>query len=411
MRESEHAARSALRRVTTLIDYDPFSAEVLDDPYPVYQRLREESPVHHLEKYDAYALSRFEDIWQVSSDGLNYTVTRGTSAPQLLSKVMPVFPNLNHLDPPAQTELRKQLWHFFSPRAVLAYEARLRDFLVERLEALLPRGGCDVMEDLAFPVSARMACIAVGFPEEDAEELVAVVQRIFRRQDDVEGMPPDAMAAFGEAERYLLELVERRLQEGVTADNPVNAIISIPEIDREAPSPDTRASHLMLMLTGSTETFPKTFASALYRLWQHPDQRARVIADPTRIPSAFDEALRYDMPTQFLCRTLLRDVELRGVRMREGCPLLLLYPSGNRDPHEFDAPDRFDIDRRPDRILTFGHGLHRCLGVHFAKLEGRVLLEEVLARIPAYEVDEANIHRERTEFVQGFRHLPIHFNL
>ena len=103
MRESEHAARSALRRVTTLIDYDPFSAEVLDDPYPVYQRLREESPVHHLEKYDAYALSRFEDIWQVSSDGLNYTVTRGTSAPQLLSKVMPVFPNLNHLDPPAQT--------------------------------------------------------------------------------------------------------------------------------------------------------------------------------------------------------------------------------------------------------------------------------------------------------------------
>ena len=183
-------------RTALVIDYDPFSAQVLEDPYPVYQRLREESPAHHLEKYDAYALSRFEDIWRVSSDGENYTVTRGTSAPQLLSKVMPVFPNLNHLDPPAQTELRKQLWRFFSPRAVLTYEAQLREFFVERLETLLPRGGCDVMEDLAFPVSARMACIAVGFPEEDAAQLVNLVQRIFKRQDDVEGMPPDAMAAF-----------------------------------------------------------------------------------------------------------------------------------------------------------------------------------------------------------------------
>ena len=411
MRESEHAARGSRARTAVVIDYDPFSAEALDDPYPIYQRLREESPVHHLEKYDAYALSRFEDIWQVSSDAEHYTVTRGTSAPQLLSKVMPVFPNLNHLAPPGHTELRKQLWRFFTPRAVLAYERQLRDFLVERLEALLPGGRCDVLGDLAFPVSARVACIAVGFPEEDAELLVDLVQRIFRRRDDVEGMPPDAMAAFQEAETYLRELTKSRLARGVEADNPVNALLAVPEIDREAPSADTRASHLMLMLTGSTETFPKTFASALYRLWQHPEQRTQLVADPELIPGAYAEALRYDMPTQFLCRTLLCDVEMRGVKMREGCPLLLLYPSGNRDPREFDEPDHFDIHRRPERILSFGHGLHRCLGAHFAKLEGRVLLEEMLARVPDYTVDEAHIHRERTEFVQGFRHLPIDFNL
>lgn len=392
------------------MDYDPFSAEVLDDPYPVYARLREESPVHHLEKYDAYAVARFEDIWQVSSDTENYTVTRGTSAPQLLSKVMPVFPNLNHLDPPGHTALRKQLWHFFTPRAVLAFERQLRDFLVERLEEMLPQGRCDVLGDLAFPVSARIACIAVGFPEEDVGMLVGLVRRIFQRRDDVEGMPPDATEAFQETEAYLRDLTDRLLRRGVEADNPVHAMLAAPEMDGEAPSPGTRASHLMLLLLGSTETFPKSFANGIYRLWQHPDQRAQLAADPGRIPRAFDEILRYDMPTQFLCRTLLRDVELRGVRMREGCPLLMLYPSGNRDPREFPDPDRFDIHRRPDRILTFGHGAHRCMGVHFAKLEGRVLLEEVLARIPDYAVDEAGIRRERTEFVQGFRTLPIDFN-
>jgi cytochrome P450 len=393
-----------------VVEYDPYSEAVLDDPHPVYRALREESPVHYLPKYAAWALSRFEDIWSVSTDALDFSVRSGTSAPQLLSKQMPVFPNLNHLDPPAHTELRKRLWHFFSPRAVIAYEDRLRRFLVARLEELAPQSGCEVMDELAFPVSARVACIAVGFPECDAAQLVSLVQRVFRREDGVEGMAPDAVAAFSEMQDYLQRLARERLARGVAPDNPVNALLTVPEIESAQPALETRASHLMLLLTGSTETFPKTFASALYRLWQYPDQRRELVENPALIPAAFDEVLRFDMPTQFLCRTLLRDVELRGVRMRAGHTVLLLYPSGNRDPREFRDPDRFDIHRRAPRILTFGHGVHRCLGVHFAKLEGRVMLEETLARWPDYQIIESGIRRERTEFVQGFRHLPIQFS-
>jgi cytochrome P450 len=392
-----------------MIDYDPFSDQALEDPYPLYRELREEEPVHYLEKYDCYALSRFEDIWQVSSNGVDYSVRKGTSAPQLLSKILPVFPNLNHMDPPQHTELRKDLWSFFTPRAVLAFEDRLRRLVRERLEGLLPQGGFDVMGDLAFPVSSRVACIMVGFPEEDADPLVDLVRRFFKREDDVVGMTADGMAAYEELQAYLEDLTRKRIAQGATADSPVDTIITRETLDDERPSIDVRASHLMLMLLGSTETFPKTFANALYRLAEHPDQRAEVIADPSLIPDAFDEVLRYDMPTQFLCRTTLRDVSLHGVTLREGRPVMLLYPSGNRDSREFDRPDRFDIHRRAPRVLSFGHGVHRCMGMHFAKLEGRVLLEETLRAIPDYEVDVSGIRQERTEFVRGFRTLPVRF--
>lgn len=392
-----------------MIDYDPFSDQVLEDPYPAYRALREQSPVHYLEKYDCWALSRFEDIWQVSSDATHFTVRQGTSAPQLLSKILPVFPNLNHIDPPKHTELRRDLWRFFTPRAIRAYEKRLRALTRERLEALRPLGVLDVMNDLAFPVSSRMACLMVGFPEEDADSLVDLVRRFFRREDDVKGMTEDGMAAYEEMNVYLQDLTRRRLGEGASNDSPVDTLISRETLDGEHPSVEVRASHLMLMLLGSTETFPKTFASALYRLAEHPDQRAEVVADPSLIPDAFDEVLRYDAPTQFLCRTTLCDVEVGGITLRQGRPVLLLFPSGNRDDREFEDPDRFDIHRRAPRTLTFGAGIHRCMGVHFAKLEGRVLLEETLRAIPEYAIDEREIRRERTEFVRGFRRMPIHF--
>jgi cytochrome P450 len=389
--------------------YDPFSDEVLDDPIPVYARLRREAPVYHLESYDAWALSRFDDIWRVSSDPVAFTTRLGTSAPQLLSKVLPPFPNLNHMDPPQHTALRKRLWKFFSPRAVLAYEERLRRSVVSRLETLLPLGRFDVMGDLAFPVSAKMACIAMGFPEEDSDRLVGIVQRFFGREEGVVGMGPKAMAAYAEMERTLQDLARTRLAAGVAAGSPVDAVLSEPRIDDEVPSVETRAAHLMLLLTGSTETFPKTFASALFRLAEHPDQRAELVSEPALVPDAFDEVLRYDAPTQFLCRTTLQEVEIRGVRIPAGRPVLMLYPSANRDEDEFDAPDRFDIHRRAERILTFGHGVHRCLGIHFAKLEGRVMLTELLRRVPDYQIDHAGAERLRTEFVQGFARLPIEF--
>jgi len=129
--------------------------------------------------------------------------------------------------------------------------------------------------------------------------------------------------------------------------------------------------------------------------------------DPKQIPAAYDEILRYDMPTQFLCRRLVRDVELRGERLREGDAVMFLFASANRDEREFADPDTFDVTRRPQRILSFGAGTHACLGTHVARLEGKITFETLLARAPSYEVDLDGAERLRTEFVQGFATLPI----
>jgi cytochrome P450 len=167
------------------------------------------------------------------------------------------------------------------------------------------------------------------------------------------------------------------------------------------------ARHLLLLVVGATETFPKVFASALLRLWEYPDQRRVLCEEPALIPMALKEVLRFDTPTQWLGRTVIRDYELRGQKFRPGQPVLLIFPSANRDELEFDEPDRFDIQRDAERILTFGHGAHRCLGNHLAQMEGLVLLEEVLGRFPEYEVLTDALVRPATEFVQGYSEFPI----
>jgi cytochrome P450 len=149
------------------------------------------------------------------------------------------------------------------------------------------------------------------------------------------------------------------------------------------------------------------FSSAIYLLHKHPDQRAECAKDPSLIPDAFNETLRYDMPTQFLMRTLVNDVELHGVTMREGCPVMFLYPSANRDKREFENADTFEIKRRPPRILSFGHGIHACIGLHYARMEGRLCLEWMLENLPEYAVEEEKLQRIRTEFVQGWEQMPV----
>ena len=167
------------------------------------------------------------------------------------------------------------------------------------------------------------------------------------------------------------------------------------------------AVHLNMLVIGGTETFPKVFSAALHRLWQNPEQRAACVCDPERIPEAFHETLRYDMPTQMLGRTVARDIEIHGQTLRAGSGLMFLWGSANRDEREFPDPDTFDISRRAPRILSFGHGQHMCLGAHVARLEGRILLEELLRAFPEYEVEETKAVRLRSEFFRGFARLPI----
>ena len=389
-----------------MVDYNPFSAEIMENPYPIYRQLRTEAPVYRLADYPCWALSRFEDVWNASMDAKSYSVALGTTPAQQLTKVQPVTPMINNLDPPDHTRLRSQFRPFFAPARIRDLDPTIRALFASALDELVERGGGDLVGEFGTRVATKIASIVAGIPLEDGEMLYELVKRFFGREEGVDGMTQDGIAAMMEMFEYFGELARKRRAVGTHGADPLDILIDFEQEGRPF-SDEEIASHMSMLLIGGSETFPKVFANLARRLAEYPDQRAKVAADPSLAPDAFTEGLRYDMPTQFLGRTLIRDVEIRGEKLREGESVIFLYASANRDEAEFDDPDRFDIERRPPRILSFGHGTHACLGIHVAKAEGRIALEELLARDAEYEIDLDGAERLRTEFVQGFASLPI----
>jgi hypothetical protein len=399
-----------------MVEYDPFSDVLRDDPFPTYARLRAESPVHYVERLDVWALSRFDDVWQAGADPATFSSPgpplQTMATAEIIQSEDPVDAaargSIFGMNPPQHTELRKRLAAFFSPRGVGRLEERVRAVAHDCVAAALPRGQLDVIGDLAAQVSTRVVCLLLGLPLEDGPHLTRVVTRFFAREPGVEGMPPDAMAASAELNEYLLGAVQERRRRGVGDADVLDLYMSAAIDDRPYDEAEL-ASHLMTLVVGGTETLPKVFAGGVWQLARHPAQRAELVADPSLIPHAFTEIARYEMPTQFLSRTASVDTEVRGQPIRAGQGVLLLYRSANRDAAEFDDPDVFDIHRRPSRILSFGHGTHVCLGQHAARLEAKIMYEELLAAIPDYGVREEDIVPARSEFVAGYLSMPITF--
>jgi cytochrome P450 len=388
------------------IGYDPFSEAVRNDPYPWYERLREEAPAYYMEPYDAWALSRFQDIWDASADTASYSAAKGTTPAQLLTKDQPVAPMINLMDPPQHSQMRAVIRKRFLPQSVRALEPEARRLAGELLDAAREQGGFDAVVDFGARVSVTMTCLAIGLPVEDGPMLTRLVQRFFHHDPDTGGFSADGQAALGELIDYCGQMVRERRRAPGDADRAIDAVCRF-ELDGRRFEEAEAASHVSMLVIGGSETFPKVLANGLLRLWQHPDQRALLARAPAQIPAAFEEILRFDMPTQMLGRTLKADVELHGEKLRAGQSVVFLYASANRDDREFLDPDSFDVLRRPPRILSFGAGAHQCLGKHVAQMEGRVCFEEILARFPEYEVEEARAVRLHTEFVQGFASLPV----
>jgi hypothetical protein len=391
-----------------MVDYNPFSDEIIKgDPLPIYKRLRDEAPAYYLEQYDTWALSRFEDIWKASGDMRNLTAEKGTTSAHLLTKVQPVTPMINMMDAPDHTRLRGAFRKSFAAPETALLEPMIREIVTGCIDRALERGEMDVMGDLSSQVAVTVACTISGLPAEDGPLLNELVWRFFKREEGHDGMTEAGLAAMTEMFAYFHEKIAGR-RSGTPKDDVLQKLI---EFEQDgAPLDDASiASHLSMLIIGGSETFPKTFASILRRLWEYPDQRRMCIDDPKLIPDAFNEGLRFDMPTQFLMRVVKRPVEFAGTQMTEGQAIMFLYHSGNHDEREFSEPDRFDILRRPPRILSFGYGPHSCLGINVARLEAKVCLEEVLRRLPDYEVDLDRAERLETEFVQGYWKLPITF--
>jgi cytochrome P450 len=390
-----------------MIDYDPYSDEVLADPHVFYDRLREEAPAYFVEKYNAWALTRFEDVWSAAADPDRFSSTSGTMPAQVLTKEQPVIPILNYVDPPEHTELRGIFQSSFAPREVRRMESRVRAAAVPLLEKCFEMGRFDAVQDFAMPFATRVAADIIGVSAGDMPSMIDWMQRFFAHDPDDGSMTSDGIAALEEVNSFGADLTRSRRRRPNDARDAVNALLDFEKRTGKAFADEEAGMHLGMLVIAGAETSAKAISLMISLLAAHPDQRRFLIEDPGLIVDGFHETLRYDNPTQFLCRTVARPTELHGQKLMPGQGVMLLYAAGNRDPREFDRPTVFDVTRRPPRILSFSVGRHLCLGIHVARLEARVAIEEILSRFPNYEVDFDAAETIRTEFIRGYTTLPM----
>ena len=385
--------------------YSPFLPEVMADPFPTYRRLRDEAPAYYMAEYDCWALSRFDDIWKAAEEPDIFTTTRGTTAAQAISKVESPVPSINQIDAPEHTRLRKAIRSFFSRRSAMALESMMRSQIRSLLETHAEEGEIDAVREIADPIAARVACRLLSLPDEAGPLLVAWVHRYTENVPGDEGRSSDALAAAIEMNQYLAEFVAGR-RRGVGQEG-VADIFLMHEIHGRRLEDLEIASHLQTLVIGGTDTTPKVIASALFHLHRKPDQRARLVANRSEIPHAFAEALRIDVPPQFMARTVAVEHSLHGETLIPGQGVLFLYASANRDEREYADPDHFDVTRHARRHLGFGHAAHVCIGAHIAALEGRIVLEEILAHSPEYGIDETRILRRSADQLRGITSLAL----
>jgi cytochrome P450 len=383
-----------------VVRFNPFSYEFHDDPFPVYRQLRDEAPAYHDDDLGFWALSRYDDVVRALHDTDTFcsrfgiTLEEGSALPMLLTT-----------DPPDHTALRRLVSRAFTPRRVADLESAIRTLSTGYLDRLR-NGAADLIVDYAAPLPMDVISKLLGVPDGDQEELRGWSDALLHRAEgDMEVTPAGIDAAYRLYKYFSAFVSERR---HVPGDDDLAGALLAAESDGEQLTDDQVVGFLFLLIIAGNETTTKLLGNCLLALQRFPSQRAKVIADPARIPDAVEEILRYEGSTQVMARTLTRDVDLYGRKMPRGAKVLLLLGSGNRDERVWDRPDVYDIDRRwPTHHLAFGHGIHVCLGAALARLEMRVGLEEFLRRHPGYEIDEGALERVHSGNVRGYSRMPI----
>jgi len=392
---------------STDLYYDPYDFEIDEDPYPIWKRMRDEAPLYYNEKYDFYAVSRFEDVERCSVDWKTYQSGRG-SVLEIIKQNVPIPPgNILFEDPPAHDIHRGLLSRVFTPRRMLAIEPKVREFCARSLDPLVGSGGFDFIRDLGAQMPMRTIGMLLGIPEEDQEAIRDRADEGIRLKEPA---PPqrdsygfmEAFEVFGDYIDWRKEHPSNDLMTDL-----LNAEFEDETGTRRTLTREEVLGYIGLLAGAGNETTTRLIGWTGKLLSDHPDQRRMIVEDRGLVVNAIEEILRYEAPSPVQARYLSRDVEHHGRTVEEGNVMLLLTASANRDERVFPDADRFDITRKIDHHLTFGYGIHFCLGSHLARLEGRVALDEVLKRFPDWEVDWDNAERAHTSTVRGWEKLPV----
>ena len=390
-----------------MIHFDPFDYEFHEDPYPTYRRLREEAPVYWNEELGFWAFSRHADVLAGFKDWEHFTNTGGISLEVgELSADSTAVLSILAMDPPRHDRIRALVSKGFTPRRVAELEPSVRARAVRYLERAREAGRMDFVADFAGKIPMDVVSEMLGVPESDRDELRGWSDTILHREEGVRGVPPEGVAASGRLLRYFVDVVAARRRR--PGDDLASALCAA-ELDGEKLYDKDIIAFLYLMIIAGNETTTKLLANAVYWLQRHRTVRKEVTEDPTLTPSWVEETLRFDNSTQLMARSVANDFVYQSHAMRRGQKVLLLIGSANRDEQVFESPDVFDVHRDTSQHLSFGRGTHFCLGAALARLEAKVSLEEVLRRIPDYEIDEARLVRVHSTNVRGFASVPMSF--
>jgi cytochrome P450 len=387
------------------IYYDPYDLEIDVDPYPLWRRMRDEAPLYYNDRYDFYAVGRFDDVEKCLADWKTYISGKGSVLEMIKAKVEVPPGSILFEDPPAHDIHRGLLSRVFTPKRMNAIEPMVREFCARSLDPLVGAGGFDFIRDLGAQMPMRTIGMLLGIPEEDQERIRDRLDAGLRLD---EGVMPDREYNLQQGEDFS-EYINWRAEH--PSDDLMTELLNAEYDDVDGKTRTLTRTEILnyigLLAGAGNETTTRLIGWTGKVLAENPDQRRELVDDPSLIPNAIEELLRYEAPSPVQSRYVTREVEHHGETVKAGSIMVILNGSANRDERTFPDPDRFDIHRKMARHLTFGYGLHFCLGSHLARLEGRVALDEVLKRFPRWEVDWEHAEQAHTSTVRGWERLPV----
>ncbi len=386
--------------------FDPYDVSINADPYPTYARLREEAPIYYNERYDFWALSRHEDVQKALVNWQVFSSCRGDLLDILRAGIELPKGVVMWEDPPLHTTHRGILSRVFTPKRMAQLEDQVRAYCTRCLDPLVGSEGFDIITELGSMLPMRVIGMLLGIPEQDQ---VAVRNKTDRDLRTRPGQPMVIVESEVVTGEMFADYIEWRSNH--PSDDLMTVLLNA-EFEDESGVTRTLTRQEVLTYTSvlagaGNETTGRLIGWLAKVLADHPDQRRLVVDDRLLVPNVIEETLRFEPTGHASARYVTEDIEYYGSTLPAGSAALLIMASANRDPRRFEDPDAYDITRTDVQHLTFGYGLHFCLGTHLARLEGRVALEELLNRWPEWDVDYSGIKLASTSTVRGWERMPI----
>jgi len=374
------------------------------EPHDDWEWLRRNAPVYHCPNSDTWAITRYDDVLAIEKDAKTFSSRRsprphGDPLPMMIS-----------MDDPQHRRRRGLVYHGFTPKRVAEHEDNIRAICTQILDKVCEQGECDFVWDIAAPLPLLLIADMLGFPPSTYDDLLRWSDDLIRATDvDPDPALTEASGAAAMAFRELqLEVIADR-----RAKPPQDDLISLlchSEIDGERLDDESLVQETLLILIGGDETTRHVITGGMLALLANPDQHAVMASSPEALHTGVEELLRWVSPIKNMSRTAARDVELRGETIREGDQLILVYPSANRDDSEFADPYRLDVLRDPNHHIAFGFGPHYCLGQALARLELKVMFDELLRRLPDLELaTDDELPFRHSNFIVGAEAMPVRF--